>query len=75
MRSEVLDRVVVAAQEMEVVTVDLHVTAHYEVAGGDELVLFVYILVLLPLQEWSFDNSGVLLGRLEDRDGVVSHVE
>ena len=37
--------------------------------------IVINILVLSPLKEWSFNNTGVLLGWFEDRDSIISKVE
>ena len=60
---------------MEVVTIDLDVTADWEVSWGDEIVVLVDVLILSSLKEWTLDDTGVLLSWFEDGDGVVSQVE
>lgn len=60
---------------MEAVTIDLDVASNRDFRRSDEFHVLVNILVLLSLKELSFDNTGVLLGWLEDRDGVVREIE
>ena len=75
MGGKVFGSVLVAVEDVEVVTIDLNVAAHWHVCWGDELQLFVNILILSSLQEWSLNNTRVLLGWLEDGDGVVGKIE
>lgn len=60
---------------MKVIPVDLDVTSDGNVSGSDELVVLVDILVLSPLQELAFHDARVLLGWLEDLDGIVTEEE
>ena len=60
---------------MEVITINLDVTADWKVSWGDEVVVLVHVLILSSLEEWTFDDTGVLLGRFEDGDGVIGEVE
>jgi hypothetical protein len=60
---------------MEAVPIDLDVSSDGEVSRTDKVQVFIHILVLPSLQELPFHHSRVLLGWLEDGDGVVSEVE
>ena len=75
MRLEPLAGVLIARVNVEVVPVDLDVAADRHVTGRYKLVVVVHVLVLAALQELALDDSRVLLGRLEDRDRVVSEEE
>ena len=75
MGSQVFGCVVVAAQQVEVVAVDLDVAADWQFRGRDEVVVSVDVLVLSALQERPLDDARVFLRRLEDRNGVVGQVE
>jgi len=66
--------VVIAAEEVEVVGVDLDISSDRQVGGSDEL-LSLTVLVFVSSEERSFDDARVLLGRLEHRNGVVGKVE
>jgi len=72
---EVFLSVVIARQHVEVVSVDLHVSAKWHVGGGEPFATLVEVLVLSSLQELSGHDTGVLLLGLVDGDGVVSQVE
>lgn len=72
---EVLLGVVVAGEQLEAVTVDLDILSYEQVGGSDELHSVVNVLVLLPLEEGSLNDTRVLLSWLENGDGVVSQVE
>jgi len=67
--------VFVIRENLEAVSIDLDVFADEEVSWGDESHLVVNVLVLLSLQERSLNDSGVLLGWLEDGNSVISQVE
>jgi len=72
---EVFLRVVIAGQDVEVVSVDLHVSAERHVSWGEPFTILVEVLVLSSLQELARDDTGVLLLGLVDGDGVISEVE
>ena len=57
MSGEVLGGVVVAAEDVEVVPIDLDISSNREVSWSDEFIVFVNVLVLGSLQEWSFDDT------------------
>lgn len=75
MLTEVFGSVIVAAQDVEGVPIDLDVAANGHVAWSDWLVVVVNVLVLVSVQELALDDSRVLLGGLVDRDAVVGQVE
>lgn len=60
---------------MEVVPVDSNVATNWHFAWSNESIVFVYIFVLSSLQKWSLDDTRILLGWLEDWNGVISQVE
>lgn len=60
---------------MEVVAIDLDVSANWEFSWSNELHALVDVLILLSGKEWSFDDTRILLSWLKNRDGVVSQVE
>lgn len=60
---------------MEGVSIDLHVATHWHVSWRQSLSLLVNILVLSALEEFTWDDAGVLLGRLVDGDAVIRQVE
>lgn len=72
---EVLGGVFVTREDVEVVAVDLYVAADAQICRGDEFLIFVHIFVLSALEELALHNAAVLLGRLEDGNGVVSQKE
>ena len=67
--------VVVTAEDVEGVSVDLNITADRHVGWHDELVVVVNVLVLLAVEELAWNDSRVLLSGLVDRDAVVAQVE
>ena len=75
MSSEIFIRVIVAAEDIEVVAIDLDVGTDSEVARSDELHVVIDVLILLSAQERSLNDTRVLLSGLEDRDSVISQVE
>ena len=60
---------------MEVVAIDLDVSANWKLSWSDELHALVDVLILLSSKEWSLDDTRILLSWLKDRDGVVSQIE
>lgn len=56
---------------METVAVDLDVSSNCKVSWRNEVSVFVNVLVLSSLKELALHYSRVLLGRLEDGDGVI----
>jgi len=60
---------------VEVVAIDLHISAKWHVGGGKPFATLVEVLILSSLQELSGDDTGVLLLGLVDGDGVISEVE
>ena len=66
--------VVVTAQQVEVVGVDLDVSTNWKVSRADHLHVLIDVLVLLSGKEWTLNDTRVLLGGLEDRDGLVRKV-
>ena len=75
MGSKIFSGVLIRVEDVEVITIDLDVTADWDVSWGDEIVVLVDVLILSSLKEGTLDDTGVLLSWLEDRDGVVSQVE
>lgn len=75
MGSKIFSGVLIRVEDMEVVTIDLDVTADWKVGWSDEIVVLVDVLILSSLEEGTFDDTGVLLSWFEDGDGVVSQVE
>jgi len=73
--SEVFTRVLIAAENIEVVAIDLDVVSNTKVAGSDELHVVIDVLILFSTKERSLDDTRVLLGRLEDRDSIISEIE
>jgi len=61
---EVVGSIVVAAQDVEGVAVDLDISANSHVSRGDPGTILVDVLVLMAVKEFAFDNSRVLLGWL-----------
>ena len=55
--------------------VDLDVATDGHIGGGNKVIVLVNVLVLCAAQERSFDDAGVLLSGLVDRNRVVSQVE
>jgi len=72
---EVFLSVVIARQDVEVVSIDLHVSAERHVCGGEPLTILVEVFVLSPLEELSRNDTGVLLLGFVNGDRVVSQVE
>ena len=75
MSSEIFGSVLIGIENMEVVTINLDVTTDWKVSWSNEVVVLVDVLILSSLEEWTFDDTRVLLGRLEDGDGVIGKVE
>lgn len=75
MKCKVVLSVVIAVIDVEVVSIYLDVVAQTEVSWGDKIAIFVHILVLISVEELSFDDARVLLGWLENGNGVVRQVE
>ena len=75
MLTEVFGSVIVAAQDVEGVPIDLDVAANGHVAWSDWLVVVVNVLVLVSVQELALDDSAVLSGDLVDANRVISQVE
>lgn len=75
MSGEVLGGVVIAAEDMEVVTVDLDVSTNSELSWSNEFLVLIDIFVLSSFKEGSFDDTRVLLSWLKDRNGIVSKIE
>ena len=72
---KVVDRVVVSREDVERVSVNLHISADGQVGRGDEGHVLVHILVLPLVEELAFDDTRVLLGGFVDAEGVVGQVE
>ena len=72
---EVFDGVVVGAENVEGVSVDLHVAADRQVSWGDGSVVLVHVLVSSLVQELALDDAAVLLGGLVDTELVIGEVE
>ena len=60
---------------MEVVAIDLDVSANWELSWSNELHALVDVLILLSGKEWSFNDTRILLSWLKNRNGIVSQVE
>lgn len=75
MGGKIFGGVLIAVEHVEVVAIDLDVTADWEISWSNEFVVFVDVLILSSFEEWTFDDTGVLLSWFEDGDGVVGQVE
>lgn len=75
MSGEVFGCVVVGSKDMEVVAIDLDVSANWKFSRSNELHSLIDVLILLSSKEWSLDDTRILLSWLEDRDGVIGQVE
>lgn len=75
MAGEVVLSVLVTRLNVVGVTVDLNVSTNGHVRRSDELVVLVHVLVSSALEELALNDARVLLGRLVNRDRVVSQVE
>ena len=75
MGGEIFGGVLIAVEDVEVVTIDLDVTADWDISWSNEFVVLVDVLILSSFEEWTLDDTGVLLSWLEDGDGVISQVE
>ena len=73
--SEIFTRVLIAAENAEVVTIDLDIVVDTKVARRNELHVVIDVLILLSMEEGSLDDTRVLLSGLEDRDSVISQIE
>lgn len=54
---EVFLSVVIAGENVKVVTVDLNIASESEISGSNELVAVVNILILSAFEEFAFDNT------------------
>jgi len=72
---EVVRRVVIRREDMERVSIDLHIASNGHVCGRDERLVLVNVLVLSLVEELAFDDARVLLGGLVDANVVISQVE
>ena len=72
---EVLGGVLVAVQDVEVIAVDLDVSADWHITRSDIVHHPVHVLILSSFQESSWLYTRVLLRWLIDRDRVVSKIE
>ena len=72
---EVLGGVFVGGENVERVTINLHVSSDSHVSWRDEGIALVNVLVLALVEELALDNSTVLLRWLIDANVVVSQVE
>lgn len=75
MTSEVFTRVLIASKDIEVISIDLDVSANAQITRSNELHVVIDVLILLSAEEGTLNDTGVLLGGLEDRDSVISKVE
>jgi hypothetical protein len=75
MGREVFRCVFIRSQHVEVVTIDLDISTNRQISWGDEFHALVYVLILLSREEWTLDDTRILLSWLEDRNGVISQVE
>lgn len=75
MGSKILGSEVIAVEDMIVVPIDLDVSANWQVSWSDEFISVIDVLVLGSLQEWSFNNTRVLLSWLENGNGIVGQIE
>ncbi len=71
MSVEVLLCVLIAREYVEVVAIDLDVSANWHVSGCDKLLILVYVLVLPALEELPFHDARVLLGWLINGDRII----
>jgi len=60
---------------MEIVSVNFNITTDCQFAWSNELHIFVHVLILSSFEEWSLDNTWVLLSWFENGDGVVCQIE
>lgn len=74
MAREVVAGVLIAANNVVAVAVDLDIATDRHVAWRGELVVLVHVLVLGSAQEWAFNDARILDGRLVDRNGIVAQV-
>ena len=72
---EVVGRVVVHAEDMERLAVDLDVAAGSHVGGCQEVHVVVHVLILVSVEELAWNDTRVLLRGLVDGDRVVCEVE
>lgn len=72
---EVLGGVFVTGDDIEVVPIDLHIAAQPEVSWSYELLVLINIFVLSTFKEFALHYATVLLGWLEDRNGIISQKE
>jgi len=72
---KVLFSILIHAENVEIVSVDLDITSLWHIRWSDESTIVVDILVLISFKESTFEDAGVLLRRLIDGDGVISQVE
>ena len=72
---EVLGRVFVGGENVERVTINLHVSSDSHVSWRDKGIALVDVLVLALVEELALDNATVLLRWLVDANVVVSQVE
>ena len=57
MGREIFCGVVITTKNMEVVSIDLDVAAHWQVAWGDEFICLVNVLILSSFKEWSLNDT------------------
>lgn len=60
---------------MKVVTVDFDISSKSKISWGNKFVVLINVLVLSTFQEFTFQNTGVLLCWLEDLDGIIGKEE
>lgn len=72
---QILYGVLITAENVVGEAVDLDVATDWQISGSNELVVFVYILVLVATEERTFNDAGVLHSGLVDRDAIVTQVE
>lgn len=72
---KVLGGVFVGGENVERVTINLHVTSDSHVSWRNEGIALVNVLVLALVQELALDNATVLLSGLVDANVIVGQVE
>lgn len=72
---QVVLSVFITWENVESMSVDLHITANSQISWCNEFLILVSILVLASLKELAFNDTWVLLGRLENWDCVIRQEE
>lgn len=75
MSLQVLRCVVITAEDVVGVAINLDIATNAQVGWSDPLAELVDILVLVASQEWTLNNARVLHSWLIDRNAIVGQVE